>query len=107
MAEKGEQAFVEHELETDWTRFGSSPEIVEAYKTIMAWSPDERKARERALIRRLDLIIMIPAIFMYVCNYLDRNSIAQARVSGLVEATNITQEEFSLVNGIFCESFQL
>lgn len=39
----------------------------------------------------------------YVTNYLDRNSIAQARVSGLATATHITNEQYSLVNGIFCE----
>lgn len=40
-------------------------------------------------------------------NYLDRNSIAQARVSGLATATHITNEQYSLVNGIFCECLGL
>ena len=78
---KQEEAFVEDQSATNWERYGSDPDTVEAFKTIMAWSPDERRKHERALVRRLDLIIMLPAVIMYVTNYLDRNSIAQGTSS--------------------------
>ncbi len=42
-----------------------------------------------------------------VLNYLDRNSIAQARLSGLVTATGISENDYSLVNGIFYISYIL
>lgn len=33
---------------------------------------EERKELERKLVRKLDLRLMVPAIFMYILNYLDR-----------------------------------
>ena len=41
---------------------------------------EERKELERKLVRKLDLRLMVPAIFMYILNYLDRSvrKLAQA-----------------------------
>ncbi|GFZ43166.1 hypothetical protein JCM24511_00885 [Saitozyma sp. JCM 24511] len=113
--EKASSDHVEADAGFNWERYGAEPELVEAYKTIMSWTPEERSKRERTLVRKLDLMIMLPVVIMvndslcswltlesqYVTNYLDRNSIAQARVSGLATATHITNEQYSLVNGIF------
>ncbi|EIW67967.1 hypothetical protein TREMEDRAFT_32780 [Tremella mesenterica DSM 1558] len=85
----------------DWTHYGDDPDTIEAYKTIMSWSPEERAQQEKRLVRKLDVIVMAMAVLMYILNYLDRNSIAQARVSGLTESTHITPNQYSLVNGIF------
>ncbi|RSH92584.1 hypothetical protein EHS25_008029 [Saitozyma podzolica] len=105
--EKASSEHVEADVGFNWERYGSEPELVEAYKTIMSWTPEERSKRERTLVRKLDLMIMLPVVIMYVTNYLDRNSIAQARVSGLATATHITNEQYSLVNGIFCGTVKL
>ncbi|KAK4953590.1 hypothetical protein LTR10_008193 [Elasticomyces elasticus] len=54
------------------------------------YSLQQRNAIEKRLVRKLDTRIM-PAIgLMYILNYLDRNSIAQARLYGLQTDTSTT-----------------
>ncbi|KAK5128829.1 hypothetical protein LTR85_000162 [Meristemomyces frigidus] len=57
---------------------------LEAPPLVAALTPDERKHKERAMVRKIDLRLLPPVIIMYIMNYLDRNNIATARLSGKV-----------------------
>ena len=39
---------------------------------------------EKKLVRRIDMRLLPPLVIMYILNYLDRNNIASARLSGSV-----------------------
>lgn len=62
--EKASSDHVEADAGFNWERYGAEPELVEAYKTIMSWTPEERSKRERTLVRKLDLMIMLPVVIM-------------------------------------------
>ncbi|KAK4542676.1 hypothetical protein LTR36_006248 [Oleoguttula mirabilis] len=57
---------------------------LEAPPLVAALSADERKEKERAMVRKIDFRLLPPVIIMYIMNYLDRNNIATARLSGKV-----------------------
>jgi hypothetical protein len=50
---------------------------------------------EKQVVRRLDLTLMPCLWCLYLFNYLDRASIAQARISTLQEDLNLTGSQFS------------
>lgn len=50
---------------------------------------------EKSIVRRLDMTLMPSLIVLYLFNYLDRASIAQARLSSLEEDLNLTGSQFS------------
>lgn len=86
----------------------------EAPPLVQALTADERKRMERTLVRKIDFRLLPPVIIMYimVCcrpfkdtcilannfqNYLDRNNIATARLSGKVglqEDLNMTDSQY-------------
>ncbi|KAF6808785.1 hypothetical protein CPLU01_15618 [Colletotrichum plurivorum] len=56
---------------------------------------DELKVLGRGLTRRLDLTLM-PAVFiLFLLNILDRNNIASAKIAGLPETLNMTNNEYN------------
>ncbi|KAI5816104.1 putative MFS transporter [Pyronema omphalodes] len=59
-------------------------------------SPEERARLEKALIRKIDLRIMPMLVLMYILNYLDRNNIAAARLSGLEHDLHLSSTEYQL-----------
>lgn len=77
--EKFEVNEIEHEAEDarDWSRYGADDASVEAYKEIVSWSPERFAVEDRKFARRLDFMIGLPILVLYIMNYLDRNSIAQ------------------------------
>jgi len=50
--------------------------------SIASLSPEERRIAEKKLVRRIDFRLLPMLVMMYVMNYLDRNNIAAARVTG-------------------------
>ncbi|KAK5747171.1 hypothetical protein LTR17_000306 [Elasticomyces elasticus] len=64
-----------------------SSDAIIAYRQ---YSPQQRDAIEKRLVRKLDARIMPVIVLIYILNYLDRNSIAQARLYGLQKDTNTT-----------------
>ncbi|KAK4891532.1 hypothetical protein LTR27_009863 [Elasticomyces elasticus] len=64
-----------------------SSDAILAYRQ---YSPQQRDAIEKRLVRKLDTRIMPVIVLIYILNYLDRNSIAQARLYGLQKDTNTT-----------------
>lgn len=61
---------------------------------VQAMSPEERAIREKKLRRKIDARLLPPVIIMYILNYLDRNNIATARISG----TPSLEEDLGLTN---------
>ncbi|KAH8657545.1 major facilitator superfamily domain-containing protein [Tricladium varicosporioides] len=60
------------------------PEIAAEWaRTIAAWSPEERKRKEKALVRHIDRRLLPMLILMYILNYVDRNALPAARIQGL------------------------
>ncbi|KIW14356.1 hypothetical protein PV08_07138 [Exophiala spinifera] len=55
----------------------------EAPDYIKSLSPEERAAKEKALVRKIDLRLIPTIVIIYIMNYLDRNNIAAARLAGL------------------------
>ncbi|KAK5110898.1 hypothetical protein LTR62_005436 [Meristemomyces frigidus] len=60
---------------------------VTTYRSIPA---DELAIAEKKLVRKLDMRIMPAIVVIYILNYLDRNSIAQARLYGLQKDAHVT-----------------
>jgi hypothetical protein len=69
-------------------------------RRVAAWSPEERAAREKKFVRRIDLRLLpilvstfnsskidvtdtSLKILVYILNYIDRNALPQARIQGL------------------------
>lgn len=57
---------------------------LEAPPLVACLTADERRQKERAMVRKIDFRLLPPVIIMYILNYLDRNNIATARLSGKV-----------------------
>ncbi|KAK5134486.1 hypothetical protein LTR08_006403 [Meristemomyces frigidus] len=70
---------------------------MQAPPLVAALTPEERITRERAMVRKIDLRLLPPVIIMYIMNYLDRNNIATARLSGKVglqASLNMTDSQY-------------
>ena len=50
--------------------------------SIASLSPEERRIAEKKLVRRIDFRLLPMLVMMYIMNYLDRNNIAAARLTG-------------------------
>lgn len=59
-------------------------------------SPDELKMAERRLVRKIDLRLMATLVVIYIMNYLDRNAIAAAKISGIEEDLSLTDSQFQI-----------
>ncbi|PLB53912.1 MFS general substrate transporter [Aspergillus steynii IBT 23096] len=62
--------------------------------TLHGTTEQERSAMEKALIRKLDLRLMPMLVLIYIMNYLDRNAIAAAKLSGITQELNLTSVQF-------------
>lgn len=70
---------------------------LQAPAAIQAMTTDERKKKERAMVRKIDARLLPPVIIMYIMNYLDRNNIATARLSGeegMQESLGLTDSQY-------------
>ncbi|KAF2726383.1 retrograde regulation protein 2 [Polychaeton citri CBS 116435] len=70
---------------------------LQAPEIIRNLTPDERKALEKRLTRKIDMRLLPPVIIMYILNYLDRNSIATARLAGnpgMQKELNMTNSQY-------------
>lgn len=59
-------------------------------------SPDERKEKEKALVRKIDTRLLIMMLVMYILNYLDRNNIAAAKLAGLQKDLKLKGNEYQV-----------
>ncbi|KIY72966.1 retrograde regulation protein 2 [Cylindrobasidium torrendii FP15055 ss-10] len=63
-------------------------------ESLVALSPEERERLGKRATRKLDLLILHALVIMYVLNYLDRQSIASAKLANLVEDLGLTDVQY-------------
>lgn len=63
---------------------------------LIDWSPEERRQREKALVRKVDTRLLVIMLVMYILNYLDRNNIAAAKLAGLQDDLNLKGEQYQV-----------
>ncbi|GME25154.1 Pantothenate transporter [Neofusicoccum parvum] len=88
-----EKKDIEH---IDQDEFGQHMHIPkrEAPELVRDLSPEERARLEKKLRRKIDLRLMPMVIIMYILNYIDRNNIAAARLSGMEEDLGLSESEY-------------
>lgn len=86
-------------FETDLTR---NLTVVEVYNT---YTPEYAAEVERSLVRKIDLRILPLLVVIYIFNYLDRNSITQARLYGLQDDTNVHGAVYQTAISIFSAGY--
>jgi len=67
--------------------------------SIASLSPEERRVAEKKLVRRIDFRLLPMLVMMYIMNYLDRNNIAAARLTGkkgLQKDLNMTDTQYQV-----------
>ncbi|KAI0015300.1 major facilitator superfamily transporter [Xylariomycetidae sp. FL0641] len=64
---------------------------------VASWSPEERAAREKKFVRKIDFRLLPILIIMYILNYIDRNALPQARVQGLEEDIGLHGVQYNVV----------
>ncbi|TRX95811.1 hypothetical protein FHL15_003365 [Xylaria flabelliformis] len=64
-------------------------------------TPEERIALEKRLVRRIDWRLLPMIIIMYILNYIDRNNIAAAKLSGLPEDLNLKGNQFQTAMAVW------
>ncbi|KAI0145465.1 major facilitator superfamily transporter [Xylariaceae sp. FL1272] len=64
---------------------------------VNSWSPEERAAKEKKFVRRIDFRLLPILMVMYILNYVDRNALPQARIQGLEEDLGLVGVEYNIV----------
>ncbi|KAI0400496.1 major facilitator superfamily domain-containing protein [Xylaria palmicola] len=70
-------------------------------------TPEERIDLEKRLVRKIDWRLLPMIIIMYILNYIDRNNIAAAKLSGLPEDLNLKGNEFQTAVSILFVGYLL
>ncbi|TVY83977.1 putative transporter, partial [Lachnellula suecica] len=65
------------------------------FDAIDAMDPVLYAAKEKRLVRKIDLRLMPCLILMIILNYLDRNALANARVQGIEKSLNMHGDQFN------------
>ncbi|TVY21347.1 putative transporter [Lachnellula arida] len=77
------------------TRTKVMPPTAGDFDALEAMEPTEYAAKEKRLVRKIDLRLMPCLIFMIVLNYLDRNALANARVQGIEKSLGLHGDQFN------------
>ncbi|OJD30853.1 pantothenate transporter liz1 [Diplodia corticola] len=80
----------------DQEEFGQHMHIPkrEAPPLVRDLTPEQRTEMEAKLRRKIDLRLMPMIIIMYILNYIDRNNIAAARLSGMEEDLGLSESQY-------------
>lgn len=73
--------------------------------TYRSYDPAFSKATEKHLVKSIDIRLLPLIVTIYIFNYLDRNSITQARLYGLQEDTNVTGVTYNTAISIFSAGY--
>ncbi len=73
--------------------------------TYRSYSPELLKRMERKLVRKIDSRLLPLVILIYLFNYLDRNSITQARLYGLQKDTHVEGATYNTAISIFSAGY--
>lgn len=64
-------------------------------------------AEEKALVRKIDLILLPSLSILYLLSFLDRSNIANARIAGLATDLSLTSSEYSVALTLFFVGYVL
>ncbi|KAL4794070.1 major facilitator superfamily domain-containing protein [Aspergillus venezuelensis] len=70
-------------------------------------TPEELQHMEKKLVRHLDFHLMPAVVLLFLMNILDRNNIANAKISGLPESLGISNTEYNTCLMIFYVGYVL
>ncbi|KAJ0130600.1 hypothetical protein HZ326_26302 [Fusarium oxysporum f. sp. albedinis] len=73
--------------------------------TYRSYTPEFSKETETQLVRKIDLRLLPLVVTIYLFNYLDRNSITQARLYGLQEDTHVKGATYQTAISIFSAGY--
>lgn len=76
--------------------------VVETYRS---YSLEYSRETEKQLLRKIDTRLLPLVVVIYLFNYLDRNSITQARLYGLQEDTHVTGAVYQTAISIFSAGY--
>ncbi|KAJ5280932.1 hypothetical protein N7478_006304 [Penicillium angulare] len=79
-------------------------DVVAIYRS---YEPEFRASTERQLRKKIDTRILPLIVLIYLFNYLDRNSITQARLYGLQEDTGLQGAQYQTAISIFSAGYIL
>ncbi|EUC41072.1 hypothetical protein COCMIDRAFT_107103 [Bipolaris oryzae ATCC 44560] len=81
---------------------GKADTVIESYRS---YTPEFAKEIEKQLVRKIDRRLLPLVVIIYLFNYLDRNSITQARLYGLQEDTHVTGALYQTAISIFSAGY--
>jgi hypothetical protein len=81
---------------------GKPEKIMDIYRS---YEPEYAAQAERALVRKMDQRILPLVVIIYLFNYLDRNSITQARLYGLQKDTKVNGAVYQTAISIFSAGY--
>ncbi|WVF70353.1 hypothetical protein IAT40_005143 [Kwoniella sp. CBS 6097] len=64
-------------------------------ESLRALSEEERRALERKIVRKADLVILPIVGVLYILNYIDRQNLSAAKLQGIMEDLNMTTQQFA------------
>jgi sugar phosphate permease len=98
---------IKSDNEDAWVENSEGDAPVNVMDVYMSYGPEFRQNIERQLRRKIDMRIMPLIVLIYLFNYLDRNSITQARLYGLQEDTGVKGAEYQTAISIFSAGYIL
>lgn len=90
-----------------WIEDVAADGVTDVMATYRAYDAEFARTIEHGLLRKIDRRILPLVLLIYLFNYLDRNSITQARVYGLQEDTHLKGAEYQTVISIFSVGYIL
>ncbi|KAH8176701.1 major facilitator superfamily protein [Sarocladium implicatum] len=90
-----------HHVDTQHVESGNR-NFVDVYRS---YDPEHAKQVEKQLLRKIDMRLMPLIVVIYLFNYLDRNSITQARLYGLQEDTHVKGALYQTAISIFSAGY--
>lgn len=91
----------------NWVEHVQDENAVDVVATYHSYEPGFRSTVEKELLRKIDARILPLIVVIYLFNYLDRNSITQARLYGLQEDTGLKGAEYQTAISIFSAGYIL
>lgn len=76
--------------------------VIDTYRS---YSPKYSKDVEKQLLRKIDTRLLPLVVIIYLFNYLDRNSITQARLYGLQKDTHVNGAMYQTAISIFSAGY--
>ena len=90
-----------------WVEDTTLADPADVVATYRSYDPEFRTKTERQLLRKINSRILPLIVLIYLFNYLDRNSITQARLYGLQEDTGLEGAEYQTAISIFSAGYIL